>query len=193
MLWKPEMEDLSLHILDLVENSTAAGATLVEIRIREDLEKDRRVITIADNGRGMSPEMVARVRDPFATTRTTRRVGLGLSLLDQAAREADGALEIRSTPGRGTEVVASFRLSHIDCRPLGDIAATMVALLLGNPGVDFVYESNAGGHTVELDTRELKEQLGDVPLTHPEVLILIRQLLAGGPEGGGAGPWEGGA
>jgi hypothetical protein len=180
------MEDLSLHILDVVENSTAAGATLVEIRIREDREQDRLVITIRDNGRGMSPEMVARVRDPFTTTRTTRRVGLGLALLDQAAREADGALDVRSSPGRGTEVVASFRHGHIDRRPLGDMAATMVSLLLGNPGVDFVYESNAGGAAVELDTRELREQLGDVPLTRPDVLNLIRRLLAGAPAEGGA-------
>lgn len=188
-----EMEDLSLHILDVVENSTAAGATLVEIHILEDLEKDRLVITIKDNGRGMSPEMVARVRDPFTTTRTTRRVGLGLALLDQAARESEGALEIHSTPGQGTEVVASFKNSHIDRRPLGDIAATMVALLLGNPEVDFIFQSNANGNSVQFDTRELKEQLGEIPLTHPAVLILVRRLLASGAEGGDAHPREGGA
>ncbi len=186
------MEDLSLHILDVVENSTAAGARLIEIHIQEDLEKDQLMITIRDNGRGMDAAMLERVRDPFATTRTTRRVGMGLALLDQAAHEADGALEIRSTPGRGTQVVARFRNSHIDRKPLGDMAATMVALILGNPDVDFVYSSNVGGRAIELDTREIKAELGEVPISHPDVLILIRQLLEGRCADGDALATDGG-
>lgn len=187
-----EMEDLSLHILDVVENGTAAGATLVEIRILEDSQKDQLVITVKDNGRGMDPKMLERVRDPFVTTRTTRRVGLGLSLLDQAAREADGMLEIRSAPGRGTEVVASFRSSHIDRKPLGDMASTMVSLILGNPDVDFRYETNIGGARVSLDTREVKQQLGGVPISDPAVLTLIRRLLSGSQDEDAAAETEGG-
>jgi len=173
------MEDLSLHILDVVENSTAAGATRIEIGIREDTRGDRLVLTIRDNGRGMDPALLARVRDPFATTRTTRRVGLGLSLLDQAAREADGHLEIRSTPGAGTEVVATFRHGHVDRRPLGDLAATLITLILGNPTVDFRLEWERDGASTTVDTREIKQELGGVPITDPAVLALIRELLRG--------------
>ena len=173
------MEDLSLHILDIVENSTAAGATRVEIEVREDEAADRLTLRIADNGRGMSPEMAAAVRDPFVTTRTTRRVGMGLALLDQAAREAQGALEIRSSPGRGTEVVATFRLSHIDRRPLGDMAETLVTLILGHPDVDFRYEAERGGEQTVVDTREIREQLEGVDIRDPAVLALIRKLLRG--------------
>jgi hypothetical protein len=186
------MEDLSLHILDLVENSTAADATLIAIRIVENTRKDRLVITIKDNGRGMDPKMLAGVRDPFVTTRTTRRVGLGLPLLEQATRDAEGAFEVHSEPGRGTEVTASFRRSHIDRKPLGDMAATVVALILGNPDIDLCYEHDVDGEETGIDTREIKEQLGDVPINHPDVLALIKQLLTGppgdehpgGPEGG---------
>jgi hypothetical protein len=177
------MEDLSLHILDIVENSTAAGATLVEIGIRENPREDWLVITIRDNGRGMPPQMLSGVRDPFVTTRTTRRVGLGLPLLDQAARETGGTLEVQSAPGRGTTITASFRSSHIDRKPLGDLAATMISLILGNPEVDFVFESNAGGRECSLDTREIRSELGEVPITSPPVLALIRETLAGESHG----------
>ncbi|MCK4302950.1 MAG: sensor histidine kinase [Candidatus Eisenbacteria sp.] len=177
------MEDLSLHILDVVENATAAGATLIEIRIHEDSRKDRMVITIKDNGQGMDGEMVTKVKDPFCTTRTTRRVGMGIPLLEQSAREAGGSIEITSEPNVGTEVVASFCASHIDRKPLGDIAATMVALILGNPDVDFIYQRSIDGVTTDLDTREIKEQLDGVSITAPPVLNLIQDLLSATPEG----------
>jgi hypothetical protein len=171
------MEDLSLHILDIVENGTQAGATRVEIRIVERRDEDRLVIEIKDNGRGMPPEMAARVRDPFVTTRTTRRVGMGLPLLDQAAREAEGELVVESAPGAGTTVRASFRRSHIDRRPLGDIAETLISLILGHPEVDFLYVADHDGAVTELDTGQLRAELGDTPLSHPEVLRLIRNHL----------------
>lgn len=176
------MEDLSLHILDVVENSTAAGATLIEIRILEDLEKDQLMIAIKDNGRGMDPEMAQRVRDPFVTTRTTRRVGMGIPLLEQSAREADGRLELHSAPGTGTEVTAILRHSHIDRKPLGDITSTMIALILGNPDVDFIFERDSGGVRAHVDTREIKTQLGEIPINHPAVLELLRPLLNGSAE-----------
>ncbi|MCK4414348.1 MAG: ATP-binding protein [Candidatus Eisenbacteria sp.] len=177
------MEDLSLHILDIVENSTAAGASLVEIGITENPREDLLVISIKDNGRGMDPQMLAGARDPFVTTRTTRRVGLGLPLLDQAARETGGRLEVDSAPGRGTSITATFQGSHIDRKPLGDLAATMISLILGNPEVDFVFESNAGGVQCSLDTREIRKELGEIPITTPAVLALIRKSLTGGEEG----------
>ena len=187
------MEDLSLHILDVVENSTAAGATLIEIRILEDAQKDQLMIAIKDNGRGMDPEMVKRVRDPFVTTRTTRRVGLGIPLLEQAAREAAGKLELCSAPGKGTEVRATFRQSHIDCKPLGDITSTMIALMLGNPDIDFIFERDSGGVGAQLDTREIKLQLGEIPITHPAVLGLLRPLLNGSAEEEPTAATDGGA
>ncbi len=177
------MEDLSLHILDIVENGTAAGATRIEIRIVEDSAADLLELSIRDNGRGMDSRMVASVRDPFVTTRTTRRVGLGIPLLDQAAREAGGRLEIRSEPGRGTAVVATFRASHIDRKPLGDLAGTMTALILGHPEVDFAFEHVVDGQSTSFDTREIREQLDGVPVTDPAVLNLIRGLLASASSG----------
>ncbi|MDD5718146.1 MAG: ATP-binding protein [Candidatus Krumholzibacteria bacterium] len=176
------MEDLSLHLLDIVENCTTAGASLVEIRITEDAANDRLEIRIKDNGRGMDAALAATATNPFVTTRTTRRVGLGLPLLKMAAEEAGGALTIESTPGVGTEVTASFQDSHIDRKPLGDIAGTLVALILGHPEIDFSYTHVRGGETIELDTRELKEQLGTVPIGTPAVLNMIRTHLAGAGE-----------
>lgn len=176
------MEDLSLHILDLVENSTAAGATLVEISIKADVKNDLLMIRIKDNGRGMAPEMAARAKDPFVTSRTTRRVGLGLPLLEQSAREAEGQFELHSIPGEGTTVQATFRNSHIDRKPLGDIASTMIALFLGNPEVDFVFERDSDGIRAKVDTREIRAQLGEIPITHPAVLEQLRPLLNGSGE-----------
>jgi len=133
------MEDLSLHILDVAENGITAGAGLVRITIEEDTEQDRLTLVIEDNGRGMEPDFLAKVLDPFVTTRTTRKVGMGLSLLQQAAAEADGDLKVESSPGRGTSVKVAMRHSHIDRKPLGDMAATMITLIEGNPDVDFFY------------------------------------------------------
>lgn len=172
------LEDLSLHILDIAENGTAAGASLIEIRIEEDEAADRLVLRVKDNGRGMDPELAGAVTDPFVTTRTTRRVGLGLPLLKMAAQEANGALIVRSTPGIGTEITASFQKSHIDRQPLGDVASTMVALILGHPEVDFVFAHVRNGEMVTVDTRELKAQLMEVPITTPAVLNLVRDHLA---------------
>ncbi len=175
------MEDLSLHILDVVENGTAAGATLIEIGLREDRRADWLELRIKDNGRGMEPQMLAGVRDPFVTTRTTRRVGMGIPLLDQATREAEGTFEIHSQPGHGTEVIAGFRLGHIDRKPLGDIAETLISLILGHPDVDFVFSAAWDDRTIEIDTRELKRELEDVPLSHPSVLGWIREQFRSGP------------
>ncbi len=173
------MEDLSLHILDVVENGTAAGASLVEITISEETDRDLLVIKIKDDGRGMDAEMAARVTDPWVTSRTTRRMGMGLPLLKMAAEETGGHLVLDSIPGVGTEVVTTFQNSHIDRKPLGDVAGTMVALILGNPEIEFVYEYDLDGEKTELDTRELKEQLGEVAITDPAVLSLIRDHISG--------------
>jgi hypothetical protein len=174
------MEDLSLHILDVAENGITAGAGLVRITIEEDTEQDRLTLVIKDDGRGMEPEFLAKVLDPFVTTRTTRKVGMGLSLLQQAAAEADGDLKVESSPGRGTSVHVNMRHSHIDRKPLGDMAATMVTLIEGNPDVDFTYIHKKDGNEFSLDTRELREELEEVPLNNPAVIGFIRDSVDSG-------------
>ena len=150
------MEDLSLHILDVVENSLRSHAKLVEITVAEDEEQDLLTLEIRDDGNGMDTEKCARAGDPFFTTKPGQRFGLGLALLAQAAREAEGEFQVSSSPGAGTMVRATFRYGHPDRKPLGDLAATLETLVAGNPGVDFVYEHRAGAGTARLDTRELR-------------------------------------
>ena len=172
------MEDLSLHILDIVENSTKAGASLVEINITEDTDKDLLKILIRDNGQGMDPEMVKSVTDPFVTTRTTRRVGLGLSMLEQAAQETGGDLTVTSEQGIGTEIRATFRASHIDRKPFGDIGSSMISLIMGNPDVDFIYESDFDGEKTTVDTRAIRTELdGTTSINDPAVLKLLRGVF----------------
>jgi len=132
------MQELSLNILDVAQNSVRAGATLTEITVDEQPADDRLTISIRDNGCGMAPEQVRQVTDPFFTTRTTRRVGLGVPLLKMAAELTGGSLEITSEPGRGTSLRAVFGLNHIDRMPLGDIAATICSLVQCNPDIDFL-------------------------------------------------------
>ena len=132
------MKELSLHLLDVAKNSVAAGATWVDVSLDED--KDGRLtIVISDNGRGMSPEFLAQVTDPFTTTRTTRKVGLGLPLYRMAAEQTGGSLDIQSTLGKGTTVTAVFHRRHLDCPPLGDLAGTVALLIQGSPELDLHY------------------------------------------------------
>ena len=148
------MEDLSLHILDIAENSISASAKRIEIRICEDQAEDLLTIEIKDDGRGMDEQALQKALDPFFTTRTTRKVGLGLSLLAQAARQSDGRIELSSGPDKGTVVKAVFRFSHIDRKPIGDIYETIRTLVAGHPGVDFLYEHKKNGSVYCFDTRE---------------------------------------
>jgi hypothetical protein len=171
------VEDISLHILDIVENSLEAGASYVTVSVVEDSERDILSLEITDNGHGMSPESAAAVLDPFYTTRTTRRVGLGLSLLAQSARETGGDIEVRSTVGAGTSVRAWFVYSHVDRKPLGDIASTYAVLIAGHPANDFVLAFTKDGDRVVLDTRLVRNELGGIPLNHPEVIGFIRAYL----------------
>lgn len=169
------MLELSLHILDIVQNSLAAGADLIEIEIQEDREKDHLLISIRDNGRGIQKENLAKVADPFYTSRKTRRVGLGLSLLQQAALQCEGYLEVKSDQAHGTEVKAYFKHSHVDRMPLGDMAKTMSVLLVGNAQVDFTYRHTVNGDEFRFDTRVLKEHLDGVPLNDHNVVRFIFQ------------------
>jgi len=169
--------ELAMHILDIAENSVRAGAKLITIRILEDLEKDLYVMEIADDGRGMNAGERQRALDPFYTTKKVRKVGLGLPLLQNAARNTGGAFRLDSAVGRGTTVTANFRRGHIDRQPLGNIASSLLGLIMGNPGVDFLYHHRVDGRSYTLDTRELKKELEDVPLSHPEVTKFIRENI----------------
>ncbi len=174
------MEDLSLHILDIVENSIAARATRIEIRIVEDIKKDVFSIEIKDNGRGISEETLKKVTDPFYTTRKTRKVGLGLSLLAQSAKEAEGDISIESEEGVGTAVYAYFKHSHIDRKPLGNIIDTLIVLIAGNPDIDFLYEHKRGENTYSIDTKEIRSELGGIPLNSPSVIGFIKKEMEDG-------------
>jgi hypothetical protein len=169
------MLELSMHILDIAQNSLAAGSTWVEIRIQEDLPADLLVIEVRDNGRGITEAMLPRVTDPFVTSRTTREVGLGLPLLKEAAERCAGCLQVRSEEGQGTTVVARFRLDHFDRAPLGDMAETMGILIAANPNVDFLYEHRVNDQVYVMETREMRQVLGPVGLDDPSVLDFVRQ------------------
>ncbi|RPH48481.1 MAG: ATP-binding protein [Desulfobacteraceae bacterium] len=170
------MREISLHIMDVVENGITAGSDLIQILIDEERVENRLNVVIKDNGKGMSPEMVSRVTDPFVTTRTTRRVGLGLSLLKEAAKRCAGDFSVESEPGRGTCVTATFRYDHIDLAPIGDIAGTITMLIAGNPDIDFVYDHVIDGKRFTIDTRELREELGE-SLTDPALLFHLKKQI----------------
>jgi signal transduction histidine kinase len=171
------MEDISLHILDIVENSVAANADTIEIRITEDTEKDLLSLEIIDNGLGMDEETVKKVLDPFYTSKTVRRFGLGLPLLSEAAIAANGHLSITSKRGEGTKIRADFQYSHIDRKPLGDISQTIFTLVMGNPETDFVFTHKKNAQTSKFDTRTIKAQLEDIPINSLDGMRKIREEL----------------
>ncbi len=176
------MKELSLNILDVAENSVKAGATLTQILIDETA--DMLTLTFKDDGCGMSEEVVKSVIDPFYTTRTTRKVGLGVPLLKLAAEQTGGALRVQSRTAEqfpddhGTEVCATFYKNHLDFTPLGDVTASVTTLIQGHPDTDFLFEHKMPAGTVTLDTRELREVLGDVPLDTYDVIKWIEGYLA---------------
>ena len=175
-------EDLSLHILDIAENSVNALATVIDIIIEKDTDADTLSIEVADNGRGMDREFLERIEDPFVTTRTTRRVGLGIPIFAQAARATGGDFDIESKPGEGTRVKATFGLSHIDRQPMGDLAATLLSLMIGSPEIDFRYRQRSDSEEFALSSGELREALEDVPLSSPEVVSYLKRLLREGTQ-----------
>ncbi len=142
------MEDFSLHLLDVAENGLVAGADHIEIRIVEETEKDLMTIEIKDNGSGMDQQALKGALDPFYTTKPNKRVGLGLPLLAQAAREAAGGIDIQTAPGQGTLIRATFQLSHPDIKPLGDVLETIATLAYGHPNVQFSFEHQRDGTSI---------------------------------------------
>ncbi len=171
------MRELALHLLDIAENSISANAHNICIQVEEDLQNDRLRMSVEDDGRGMDAEMVARVVDPFVTSRTTRKVGLGIPLLKAAAEACNGGLAIQSQPGKGTLVSVDFQRSHIDRMPLGNLAGTLLTLEIGHPEQHFTFIYTVGDHQFCFDDAEVKAILDGVSLTEPDVLRFIREML----------------
>ncbi len=172
------MEDLSLHILDVVENSITAEAGRIEVKVMEDTRKNLLTVEMSDNGKGMTRELLENATDPFYTTRTTRKVGLGIPLLAQSARESNGDISVKSEIGTGTSIKATFQHDHIDRRPLGDIGQTMIILIMSNPDIDFLFEHKRNDDLYTLDTAELKQELEGIPINNPEVIKYIKNDIS---------------
>ena len=173
------MLEISLHILDILNNSITAGATRMSVRIEEDAAAAVLTVQVTDNGTGMTEEMLADVKNPFSTTRTTRKVGLGLSFLEEACRISGGHLTVTSDLGSGTGITATFAISSIDRVPLGNMGETLSGLISAYPNLDFVCRFvNRSGMEAGLDTAEMRELLVPVPLSEPEVYFFIRDYIA---------------
>lgn len=169
------MNTLTFHITDIASNSVRAGATRIFLDIT--VNEDNTIIRITDNGCGMDAETIARVTDPFYTTRTTRKVGLGIPFLIQNAEQTGGFVKITSQPGEGTEVTACFITSNIDCPPWGDLPGTVAMLISGNPGINVCFSYKKGEQLFEVSTEELLAVFGDIPLSHPKVILMLKEML----------------
>ena len=171
------MRELSLHLLDIAENSISAGAKTIKISVIEDSNTDLLQMTVEDNGKGMSSEMVAQVTDPFITSRTTRKVGLGIPLLKAAAEGCNGSLVVTSEQGVGTVLSVRFQRSHIDRMPMGDLVTTILNLIVANPQVHWIFEYRFNEEQAVFDDEPVKQALGDIPMSEPDVLSCIRNMI----------------
>jgi hypothetical protein len=180
------MREIALHLLDIAENSVAADAKNITLTVCEDLQGDKLTASVVDDGKGMSADMVAKVTDPFTTSRTTRKVGLGIPLFKDAAESCNGYLVINSEVGKGTSLNVEFQHSHIDRMPLGDLSATMLTLFVAYPKIHWLFDYEAipsNGMAEEkfvFDTQPVMADLGDMPLTEPVVLTFIREYIESG-------------
>lgn len=177
------MKEIALHLLDISENSVAAQASNISITVCEDLANDRLKASVKDDGSGMDAEMVKQVADPFFTSRTTRKVGLGIPLFKEAAEACNGSLCILSAPGKGTTLEVDFQRSHIDRMPLGDLSGTFLTLVVANPQVHWIFRyeiilpDGTLGSAYEFDDRPIKEELQDISLSEPDVLAFLRGAI----------------
>lgn len=169
------MNNLSFHITDIAVNSVRANAS--EISLHIEISQEIIKIQIADNGCGMDAETLLRITDPFYTTRTTRKVGLGIPFLIQNAEQTGGSVSITSQPGEGTTVTAFFISSHIDCPPWGDLAGTVAMLISGYPDINISFSFESEEMSYRITSREIKEVLDGIPLNHPKIILLIKELI----------------
>ena len=171
------MKELALHILDIVHNSLRAKANLIEISIFENPTENTYDIRILDNGKGIATDVIDHVTDPFFTSRKTRKVGLGLSLLKQNAERTGGFLTIRSVIGKGTTVICRFTLDNFDRPAIGDIAGVVVDFAASFPEKDFVYNHTTTKANYTFDTREVKETLGEMPINTPSIRSYLKEMI----------------
>lgn len=174
------MNELSLHILDICQNSIKANSTLIEIIVNEDIKSNLFEIIIKDNGCGMNEKTLSEVADPFFTTRTTRKIGLGVSLFKMAAEMTDGTFDIQSTIDKGTTVKAVFNHNHIDRAPLGNMEETISILVLNEAEIDIYYEHNFENQKFIFDTREVRKVLEGIPFTNYDVIMWIKNNIKEG-------------
>jgi hypothetical protein len=171
------MRELSLHILDIIQNSIKAASNQVKLIINEDKNNNKLFIKIKDNGKGMDESEIGKVVDPFITSRTTRDVGLGLPLFKAAVKRCDGDFELKSNPGSGTNVKAEFKYDHIDRAPLGDIIRTLSSIITSNPDLDLIYKHIVNQKQFIFKTNTIKKELEDVKINHPKVIKWIENYL----------------
>jgi len=171
------LREISLHIMDIAENGITAGADLIYILVEEHRDENRLKILIRDNGRGMPSDIVDKVTDPFYTSRKTRKVGMGLSLLKAAAHRCNGEFNLSSETGKGSSVLATFEYDHIDRAPLGDMANSIGVLIIGNQDVDFEYDHIIDGTHFHLDTRAIKKELKKSSGTDPAIYQHVVQTI----------------
>lgn len=182
------MKEIALHILDIVENSLAAGATAIDVLVDDDAVSNRLWVSVRDDGLGMDARTLAAIDDPFVTSRTTRVAGLGVPLFKAAAEACNGRLEVRSAPGQGTILEADLQRDHIDRMPLGDLPGTLLGLVVGRPEIRWRFRYRAGGEAFSFDSDPIRQALGDVPLSEPAALRCIRQTLEEGIRGAQGAP-----
>lgn len=171
------MNNISMHILDIAQNAISAKATMVEICINENIAKNMFEVIINDNGTGMDEDLLAHVTDPYTTTRTTRKVGLGIPLLKHSAEQTNGYIKVNSEKEAGTRIQAVFQYDHIDRPPLGDCAGTVVLLAAANPDIDFKYMHQVNDKKYVFDTREIKEILEDVKIDNPKIRGMLKEMI----------------
>jgi anti-sigma regulatory factor (Ser/Thr protein kinase) len=171
------VEDICFHLVDLVQNSVAAGADEIRLNIVESRDKDTLTIEVADNGRGMDEQTLEKVQDPFFTTKGFKKVGLGIPLLKATAQICRGDFKISSHVGRGTEVKASMQRSHLDCPPLGNLEETLLSLLvsLDRVNLQFFYNSDRGEFSIS--SSAIRRQVGELHFSHPEVYQFLRDYI----------------
>ena len=171
------MKDISLHILDIMQNSLEAGANEINVEIAEIPSEDKYIVSIRDNGKGMTLEMAEKVTDPFYTTRTTRKVGMGIPMIKAHAERTGGTFELKTETGRGTEIRAIFSLNHVDRQPLGDIAGTIVLTAVSHPMVKITYNHSTSYGEFTFDTNEVKQVLDDTPINSAEVIRFLKEMI----------------
>jgi len=174
------LRELALHLLDIAENSISAKARNITIEVAEEIDTDLLKLSVQDDGCGMDAETAAAVIDPFVTSRTTRKVGLGIPLLKEAAEACNGALQLESTPGKGTKISVQFQHSNIDRMPFGDLTTTWMHLLVANPGVHWIFKYRFNENEFVFDDEPVKKELEGVPLSEPSILNCLREMLQSG-------------